>query len=140
MDPTVTVAVRPDDAKRLATYTTKAHLISSLGNVTAEKLELFLAKDTNELERSEGYGANGSVVVKESNRIATGARVTYLAKDETYHMTGTPVDVVELAPNDCKKSIGTVLTWQRAVDSVNMKGNNLIRMESTPIACPAGTR
>ena len=27
-----------------------------------------------------------------------------------------------------------------AVDSVNMKGNNLIRMESAPIACPAGTR
>jgi len=79
--------------------------------------------------------------VKESDRVATGARVTYLAKDETYHMTGTPVDVVEIKrPDDCKKSIGAVLVFQRAVDSVNMKGNNLIRMESAPIACPAGTQ
>jgi lipopolysaccharide transport protein LptA len=130
-----------DDAKRLATYTTKAHLISAEGDLTAEKLELFLAKDSNELERAEGYGANGAVIVKESTRIATGARVTYLAKDETYHMTGTPVEVIEIAPNnDCKKSIGAVLTFQRAVDSVDMKGNALIRMESAPIACPAGTR
>ena len=130
-----------DDAKRLATYTTKAHLINpQQGDISAEKLELFLAKNDNELERAEGYGANGTVIVKENNRIATGARLTYLAKDETYHMTGTPVDVVEIAQNDCKKSIGAVLTFQRAVDSVNMKGNNLIRMESAPIACPAGTR
>ncbi len=130
-----------DDAKRLATYTTKAHLISSQGDLTGEKLELYLAKDSNELERAEGYGANGTVIVKESDRVATGARVTYLAKDETYHMTGTPVDVVEIKrPDDCKKSIGAVLVFQRAVDSVNMKGNNLIRMESTPIACPAGTQ
>jgi len=130
-----------DDEKRLATYTTKAHLISSQGDLTGEKLELYLAKDSNELERAEGYGANGTVIVKESDRVATGARVTYLAKDETYHMTGTPVDVVEIKrPDDCKKSIGAVLVFQRAVDSVNMKGNNLIRMESAPIACPAGTQ
>jgi lipopolysaccharide transport protein LptA len=130
-----------DDAKRLATYTTKAHLISAQGeDLTAEKLELFLAKDSNEVERAEGYGSNGAVIVKESARIATGERVTYFAKDETYHMTGTPVVVVEIAPNDCKKSIGAVLTFQRAVDSVDMKGNALIRMESAPIACPAETR
>lgn len=129
-----------DDAKRLATYTTKAHLISSQGDLTAEKLELYLAKDNNELERAEGYGANGAVIVKESDRVATGARVTYTAKDETYHMTGTPVEVVEIAPNDCKKSVGAFLTFQRAVDAVNMKGNDLIRMSSAPIACPAGTR
>ena len=74
---------------------------------------------SNELERAEGYGANGSVIVKESDRVATGARVTYFAKDETYHMTGTPVDVVEIKrPDDCKKSIGAVLyssgRWTRS--------------------------
>ena len=47
--------------------------------------------DTNELERAEGYGANGNVVVKESGRTATGARLTYTAETETYLMTGTPV-------------------------------------------------
>jgi len=130
-----------DDDKRLATYTTKAHLIGSEGDLAAEKLELFLKKDVNELERMEGYGANGSVVVKESGRVATGGRVTYLASDQTYHMTGTPVEAIEMsAPNDCKKSVGTILTFQRAVDSITMKGSNLIRSVQQPIACPAETR
>jgi len=129
-----------DDAKRLATYTTKAHLIGSQGDVAAEKLELFMKKDVNELERVEGYGANGSVVVKEGGRVATGARVTYLARDETYHMTGTPVEAVEIAPPDCKKSVGSVLKFQRAVDSITMTGNNLIRSVATSIACPTETR
>ncbi|MFL6280026.1 MAG: LptA/OstA family protein [Vicinamibacterales bacterium] len=129
-----------DDAKRLATYTGKAHLIGAQGDVTAEKLELFLLKDVNELERVEGYGANGSVIVKESGRIATGARLTYLAKDQTYHLTGAPVEAVEIAPNDCKKSVGATLTFQRAVDSITMKGPNLIRSVQQPIACPAETR
>jgi LPS export ABC transporter protein LptC/lipopolysaccharide transport protein LptA len=129
-----------DDDKRLATYTTKAHLIGSESDVSAEKLELFLKKEVNELERVEGYGANGSVVVKEGGRIATGARVTYLASDQTYHMTGTPVEAIEIAPNDCKKSVGTTLTFQRAVDSITMKGSNLIRSVQQPIACPTETR
>jgi lipopolysaccharide transport protein LptA/LPS export ABC transporter protein LptC len=130
-----------DDDQRLATYTTKAHLIGSESDVTADKLELFLKKDVNELERVEGYGANGAVIVKEGGRIATGARVTYLASDQTYHMTGTPVEAIEIAgPNDCKKSVGATLTFQRAVDSITMKGPNLLRSVQQPIACPAETR
>ena len=43
-----------DDAKRLATYTGKAHMIGAEGDLTAEKLELFLKPDTNELERVGG--------------------------------------------------------------------------------------
>ena len=129
-----------DDDKRLATYTTKAHLIGSDSDLAAEKLELFLKKDVNELERMEGYGANGSVVVKEGGRVATGARVTYLASDQTYHMTGTPVEAIEIAPNDCKKSVGTTLTFQRAVDAITMKGSNLIRSVQQQIACPTETR
>ncbi len=129
-----------DDAKRLATYTGKAHLIGTEGDVTAEKLELYLLKDTNELERVEGYGANGSVVVKESGRVATGARLTYLANDQTYHMTGTPVEAVEMTPPDCKKSVGAVLIFRRAVDTTEMKGNALIRSVQTSIPCPTETR
>jgi LPS export ABC transporter protein LptC/lipopolysaccharide transport protein LptA len=129
-----------DDAKRLATYTGKAHLVSAQGDLTGEKLELYLMKDTNELERIEAYGANGSVVFKDSSRVATGARLTYLEKDETYHMTGIPVEAIEIAPNDCKKSVGATLTFQRAVDTLTMKGPNLIRSVSQPIACPTETR
>jgi lipopolysaccharide export system protein LptA len=129
-----------DDAKRLATYTGNAHLVGAEGDVTAEKLELFLVQGANELERAEGYGANGAVIVKESGRVATGARLTYTAKDERYLMTRTPVEAVENSPSDCKKSVGAVLTFQRSVDTVKMTGNELIRSVQTPITCPAGTR
>jgi lipopolysaccharide export system protein LptA len=129
-----------DDAKRLATYTGKAHMVGPQGDVTAEKLELFLVNGSNELERAEGYGANGAVIVKEGARVATGARLTYTARDEKYLMTGTPVEAVENTPPDCKKSVGAVLTFHRAVDSVKMTGNELIRSQTDQIVCPAGTR
>jgi len=129
-----------DDAKRVATYTGHAHLLGSEGDVTAEKLELFLASGANELERAEGYGANGTVIVKEGGRVATGARLTYTTKTQTYLMTGTPVEAVETSPEGCKKSVGAVLTFHRAVDTVKMAGTDLIRMVETQIACPAGTR
>jgi lipopolysaccharide export system protein LptA len=129
-----------DDARRLATYTGKAHLVGSEGDVTAEKLELFLVAGANELERAEGYGANGTVMVKEGTRVATGARLTYTAKDERYLMTGTPVVALENAPPECKKSIGAILNFRRSVDTVQMTGTDLIRSESEKIACPTGTR
>jgi lipopolysaccharide export system protein LptA len=129
-----------DDAKRLATYTGNAHFVGSEGDVTAEKLELFLLKDSNELDRAEGYGANGKVIVREGGRIATGARLTYTAKDQTYVMTGTPVTAVEQTPPDCKESVGAVLTFQRAVDTVNMKGNGVIRSTQKQIACQSETK
>jgi lipopolysaccharide export system protein LptA len=129
-----------DDAKRLATYTGKAHLVGSEGDVTAEKLELFLVNGANELERAEGYGANGAVIVKEGTRVATGARLTYTAKDERYLMTGSPVVALENGPSDCKKSVGAVLTFHRSVDTVTITGNQLIPATQSQIACPAGSR
>lgn len=129
-----------DDAKRLATYTGKARLVGAEGDVSAEKLELFLVAGASELERLEGYGENGAVVVKEGARTATGARLTYTAKTETYVLTGTPVKVVEVVTADCKESVGAVLTFQRAVDTYSMAGNGVIRTVQRQIACPAEPR
>jgi LPS export ABC transporter protein LptC len=128
-----------DDAKRLATYTGHAHLVGSQ-DVTAEKLELYLLSGANELDHAEGYGANGEVIVKESSRVATGSRLTYTAKDQTYLMTGTPVKVVEATPPDCKESVGAVLTFRRAADTIDLKGPGGIRTVSKQIACPSETR
>jgi len=129
-----------DDSKRLATYTIKAHLVGPNGDVSAEKLELFLKPTDNELERAEGYGANGSVIVKETGRTVTGARLTYTAKTETYLMTGTPVTVIETTPPDCTESVGAVVTFVQDVDTVSMSGNGVIRATQRQIACPAGTQ
>jgi lipopolysaccharide transport protein LptA len=129
-----------DDAKRLATYTGKAHIVGPEGDLTGEKIELFLKTGANELERAEGYGANGAVVVKENGRTATGARLTYTMADETYLMTGTPVTAIESTPPDCKRSVGAVLTFQRAVGSVSTSGNGVIRSVQNQIACPTEPR
>jgi lipopolysaccharide transport protein LptA len=129
-----------DDAKRLATYTGKAHIVGPEGDVTGDKIELFFKPDSNELERAEGYGANGSVIVKDSKRTATGARLTYTAATDTYLMTGTPVTAIEIAPGDCKKSVGAVLTFQRDVGTVSTSGNGVIRSVQNQIACPAGSQ
>jgi lipopolysaccharide transport protein LptA len=126
-----------DDARRLATYTGKAHMVGPEGDVSAEKLELFLKPGANELERAEGYGANGTVIVKETGRTASGERLTYTAKSETYLMTGTPVTVIETTPPDCREHVGTVATFVRAIDTVSMSGNGVIRAVQTQIACPA---
>jgi len=129
-----------DDEKRVATYTDTARIVGPEGDLTGEKIELFLKANANELLRVEGYGANESVVVKQEGRIATGARLTYTVETETYLMTGTPVTAIETAPGDCKKSVGAVLTFQRAVASVSTSGNGVIRSVQTPIPCPAESR
>ena len=94
-----------DDAKRLATYTGKARMIGSEGDVTAEKLELFLVSGANELERAGG-------IRREWNRRREGRgarrnrRAAHLHRQgRTYLMTGTPVEAVENTPPDCKKSV-----------------------------------
>ena len=129
-----------DDAKRLATYTDKAHIVGPNGDVSAEKLELFLKPAANEIERAEGYGANGTVIAREPFRTVTGARLTYTAKGENFLMTGTPVKVVDTKPPDCTENIGAVVTFVRAVDTVSMSGNGVIRATQAQIACPAETR
>ena len=42
-----------DDKQRLATYTTKARIVGAQGDVTGDKIELFMKADVNELERAE---------------------------------------------------------------------------------------
>ena len=126
-----------DDAKRLATYTVKARIVGSAGDVSAEKLELFLKPGANELERAEGYGENGTVIVKEGGRTASGARLTYTAKSENYLMTGTPVKVIETKGPDCSEHYGATVTFVRAVDTVSMSGNGVNPVVRTKIRVPA---
>lgn len=126
-----------DDAKRLATYTTNARLVGSEGDIAADKLELFLKAGENSLERMEGYGTSGSVMVKNIDRDVTGDRLTYTAKTETYDMTGKPVVTIEIKPNDCSKSESNQLVFQKAVDTITLKGNEA-QLRGVPVACPAG--
>ncbi len=109
-----------EDAKRLATYTTgptaKAHIVGTQGDVTAEVIELFLKPGASELERAE---ADGSVVVKEGPRVGTGTHLTYTPDNETYVMTGAPVEIEERTPASCNVTVGSTVTFRRS--DVNMK-------------------
>ena len=112
-----------EDAKRVATYTTgptaKAHIVGTQGDVTAERIELFLKPGANELERAE---ADGKVVVKEGPRTGTGAHLTYTPADERYVMTGTPVEIEEKDAKTCRVTVGTTVTFRRS--NVDMRIDN----------------
>jgi lipopolysaccharide export system protein LptA len=112
-----------DDAGRVATYTTGARIADARGarDLTADKIELFLAPKASEVQRLEAYGA---VTVKEPARTASGTRLTYTAEDDKYVMTGTvgtPVIVVEQKPGGgCQKSQGTRLVFRQAVEGFTL--------------------
>jgi lipopolysaccharide export system protein LptA len=126
-----------EDAKRLATYTTgptaRAHIVGTQGDVTAEQIQLFLKEGGNELERAE---ADKNVTVKEGFRTSTGQHLTYTPADETYVMRGTPVEVVEKTPTDCRIALGTVLRFLRTSVDMRIDGNGIAPVTMTP--CPPG--
>ena len=139
--PTTTVAEELvyEDAKRRATYTTKAHMNGPDGDVTADKIELYLTESGNELDRAE---ADGSVFSRQEKRRAYGDHLTYLAAKDEYTMVGKPVRVFNDAPPDCKVTVGTTLTFHKAVDTINATGNGVSAGTKTEsIACgTAGQR
>jgi lipopolysaccharide export system protein LptA len=116
-----------DDAKRLATYTAgptaKAHMVGTQGDVTAEQIQLFLKPGGGEIDRAE---ADRSVVVKESFRTVSGQHLVYTPVDQTYVMTGAPVEIEEKkTANECRVSYATEVTFRRDVETTIMK-NNLV--------------
>jgi lipopolysaccharide export system protein LptA len=133
-----------DDAKRLATYTgtaeKRAHMKGVHGDLTADRIEVFLDETGSRLQRAI---ATGSVVVKEGLRTAVGQRLVYTAADETYVMTGSPVEAFEQeTPNSCKVTIASTLTFKRAVGSIRAETSDLLLVSSKtiPSACPAERR
>jgi lipopolysaccharide export system protein LptA len=135
--PTITVAdeLLYEDAKHQATYTGNAHMSGPDGDVTADKIVLFLAEQGGQLERAE---ADGNVVTRQETRRAYGKHLTYLAKDGLYTMTGTPVKLYEQKPADCRITEGTTLVFDRSLNTSTSSGNATAgqRMRSEPV-CPS---
>ena len=114
-----------EEATRIATYTTgptaQAHLVGEEGDVTGEKIQLFLKEGSNELDRAE---ADGKVTVIEGVRTATGQHLVYTPANETYVMTGTPVQVTERkTPQECRVSDATTLTFRKNAEAMTMENN-----------------
>jgi lipopolysaccharide export system protein LptA len=134
--PTITVAeaLLYEDAQRRATYTTKAHMSGPDGDVTADKIELYLTESGGELERAEAYG---HVASRQETRRAYGTHLTYVAAKDEYTMVGTPVEVYDDTSPDCKLTKGTTLTFHKAVDTITASGNGVSSTQTKSIACGA---
>lgn len=110
-----------EEAARRATYTGAAHLSGPEGDMTADKVELYLKAAGDELERAEAYD---KVTLRESARRTTGNRVTYVAEDDRYIVSGTPVTVVD----ECNyETAGRTLTFHKATDTILVDGQKQFR-------------
>jgi lipopolysaccharide export system protein LptA len=137
---TVTVAedLLYEDAKHRATYTGHAHMSGPDGDVTADKIELFLAEQGGQLERAE---ADGNVVSRQETRRAYGKHLTYSAKDALYTMTGSPAKIYEQTPTNCRITEGTTLVFDRSLNTSTASGNSTAgqRTRSEPVCPPEGS-
>ena len=127
-----------EDAKRVATYTgtesERANIVGPQGDLTADKIQLFLKEGGSELERAE---ADGHVEVKEGQRRATGDHLTYTASDETYVINGNPLEADRYAPNECTRTIGKTLRFRRGDDTLIVDGiPGVTPFNTKPIECP----
>jgi lipopolysaccharide transport protein LptA len=120
-----------EESLRRATYTGDAHLNGPQGDMTAEKIELYLRASGDELERAEGYEA---VTLRDQNRETRGTRMTYFAADERYVVAGTPVTIKD----ECgRETTGKTATFNKAADTVAVDGNEQTRTATRGSAnCP----
>jgi lipopolysaccharide export system protein LptA len=133
----VASSFRYTDEARLALYETtpkepQARMNGQQGDLTADRIELTLAKSENALERLQAGGTVRAIVGK---RTATGARLTYEPTEEQYVITGTPVRFVD----ECNESAGKTLTFFRSSDRVIIDGNEEVRTETRGGKCKGGS-
>lgn len=116
---------RYDDARRRAVYTGEAHLRGPQGDLTAERIEIFLKENGDEMDRLEGYDA---VSLRAKARKTDGTRLTYYGDDGRYVVTGAPVKAVD----ECgRETTGKTLTFHRATDRIVVDGNEQSRTQTT---------
>ncbi len=73
---------------------------------------------------------------RQDNRRAYGRHMTYIAKDELYTMTGTPVKIYEQNPTNCRITEGTTLVFDRTLSTTTATGSTGQRTRNEP-TCPA---
>jgi lipopolysaccharide export system protein LptA len=114
-----------EDSRRVVIYTASAHLNGPQGDLTSDKIEVYLKEDGNEVDHLEGYK---SVRLKTPDgRVATGDRLTYHGADESYDMVGNPVRIVD--QNACE-TLGKTLHFFRSTDRIIIDGHEEKRTET----------
>src|SRR5690606_31359391 len=125
------------EAERKAVFTGEARLVNPRdGDLRAARIELFLLPDGRQIERLEAFDA---VTLRTPVKQGTGARLTYFPADGRYVMAGTPVNVLEQLPNECRETTGRTLTFYRDSDTITVDGNQSTRTQTRTMGkCPPG--
>jgi LPS export ABC transporter protein LptC len=131
--------IRYDEATRTITYDTPipagrgglvklppAQLNGPEGDLSADRIEVLLAKTAGGIARLEAY--NG-VNVRVGTRQASGARLTYFADDARYLIAASGTAPVKLI-DGCRETTGKTVTFFKATDRVVVDGNEEIRTQS----------
>jgi len=105
-----------DDANRRAVFTKQAQLDGAQGNLRANRIELTLAAQGNDLEQ---LTADGAVTVAVDKRDATGQKLVYHPADQRYVLSGTPVRLAQ----GCQELTGRTLTFFRGSDKILVDGD-----------------
>jgi LPS export ABC transporter protein LptC len=122
-----------------------AQLRGAQGDLSAERIEIVLARQGNRVERLEGYTR---VTLKLDKRTAVGARLTYYASEEKYVMSAagtTPVRITDPKTSStgavsCSETTGRTLTFFKSTDRIIVDGNEQKLTETQFIACPSSPR
>jgi lipopolysaccharide transport protein LptA len=158
--------IRYDDQKRVVTYSAApltptsekelkggravpardAQMRGAQGDLSAERIEIVLAKEGNTVERLEGYTR---ITLRLDERTAVGARLTYYASEERYVMSAagtTPVKIADAQTSpsgavSCSETTGRTLTFFKSTDRIIVDGNEQKRTETQFKPCaPPSTR
>jgi LPS export ABC transporter protein LptC len=125
-----------DDALRTVTYTTKAHVVGSHGDLTGGTITLTFGENGQDIERLE---AVGDVKLTEIDRITTGEHLVYVAATEEYTMSGKGklVRMFQTSEDGCRRTEGNNLTFGRSSDTLRIEGRDETRTQTAPDkSCP----
>jgi LPS export ABC transporter protein LptC/lipopolysaccharide transport protein LptA len=111
------------DTSRSVAYSGGAHLDGQQGDLTADRIVLFLEEGGHQVQRLE---ADRTVaLLTPEGRKATGTHLTYLAAAEQYDMLGTPVKLND----ESGETTGNSLTFFRSADRIIVDGKEQKRTE-----------
>ena len=117
-----------DDQARRVVYTKQAQLDGAQGNLRANRIELALVEEGNDLRQMT---ADGAVRILLDDRQASGQKLVYHPSDERYVLNGTPVSLVQ----DCQETAGRTLTFYRGSANVQVDGHET-RVQTRGGKCP----
>jgi lipopolysaccharide transport protein LptA len=126
-------AFKYEEAERRARYTGDAHLSGPQGDITAERIDLYLKPSGDEVDRAEAFAAeSGTVTIREQNRKTVGAHLTYTAIDDRYVIVGKPAMNTDACGNE---TTGATLTFVKATDTITVDGNGFRTQTKGTGAC-----